>query len=95
MLDSLIILELFMLDSFIMLEPFMLDPFIMLELFMLDSFIMLELFIMLDSFIMLEPCALATTAVTDNKKLTTIKSIIVLLLWLNVVPIWKTLLSII
>jgi hypothetical protein len=90
MLDLLIILELFMLDSFIMLELFiMLDPFIML-----DSFIMLELF-MLDSFIMLEPCALATTAVTDNKKLTTIKSIIVLLLWLNVVPIWKTLLSII
>jgi hypothetical protein len=83
MLDSLIILELFMLDSFVMLEPFMLDPFIMLELFMLDSFIMLE------------PCALATTAVTDNKKLTIIKSIIVLLLWLNVVPIWKTLLSII
>ena len=57
------------------------DPFIMP-----NPFIMLDPYIKRDSF-MPGPCPLATTAVTDINKLTTIKKIIILLLWLNLVPI--------
>ncbi len=57
------------------------DPFIMP-----NPFIVLDPFIKRDSF-MPSPYPLATIAVTDINKLTTIKKIIILLLWLNLVPI--------